>query len=77
MASRCVRDSASVFNPEIPPNPLQSASADTLANVQIARLIVARIVHHKATMPFGASWQRFAEAEILVHLNAASRRVPR
>jgi hypothetical protein len=46
----------------------------TIANEQIARLIVRRIKEFRTAVPYGQTWEAFAVAEILVHLNVAGRR---
>jgi hypothetical protein len=45
-----------------------------MANEEIAQQIVARLLAFRTAVPFGKTWEAFATAEILLALNAASRR---
>ena len=38
-----------------------------IANVTIARQVVARIIAFRTTVPFGRSWEQFAVAEVLTN----------
>jgi hypothetical protein len=54
------------FGPVVP--------SSSTANEQIARQIVERIVQFRTAMPCGLTWRTFATAEILLALNAVSKR---
>jgi hypothetical protein len=50
------------------------APISSTANEAIARQIVERIVQFRTAMPCGLTWRAFATAEILLALNAVSKR---
>jgi hypothetical protein len=50
------------------------APISSTANEQVARQIVERIVEFRTAAPCGMTWRAFATAEVLLALNAASKR---